>query len=152
MEDIIDLKNIKHQEIIIDKKYLIPKEMFLETEIKDLKEIIVKGKIFEKSDEELYLELEGEGEMKLSDSITLKDVWFPFSFEISHKIKDFLLKDENYLDIIEVLWQTIVVEVPLRYTLVNNYEEYHGEGWKLISEEESKRNPFDTLFDKDGSD
>ena len=152
MEHIIDLKNIDNKEIIIDRSYIIPKEKFASTEIKDLKEVLVKGRLFKNSNEDVCLELEGEGEMKLSDSIDLKDIWVPFSFEISQEIKDFLLKDENYLDIIEVLWQTIVVEVPLRYTLVDNYEEYRGEGWKLISEEESKKNPFNALFDKDGSD
>ncbi len=39
------------------------------------------------------------------------------------------------------------MEVPLRYTLVEDYQEYIGDGWKLVSEEEIKdlNNPFKAL-------
>ena len=91
------------------------------------------------------------------DSISLDDVWYSFSFKVDDNIKEFEQKDENYLDIIEILCNNIVLEVPLRYTLVSDEElkGYAGEGWKLVSEEELelKNNPFSALQNiEDGSD
>ena len=95
-----------------------------------------------------------KGKMKINDSVTLEEIWYPFDIEINEKLEEFVENNQNSLDIIEVLWQNIVVEVPLRYTLVKNYDEYQGDGWKLVSEEELvNNNPFNTLLkDEDRSD
>ena len=63
--------------------------------------------------------------------------------------------EENILDIYAILWQNIVLEVPLRYSKVEDYGKYQGDGWKLVSEEELKlkNNPFSALQNNmDGSD
>ena len=54
---------------------------------------------------------------------------------------------KNTLDITEILWQNIMLEVPLRFTTVDDYSKYQGDGWKLTSEEELKveNNPFNDL-------
>ena len=87
--------------------------------------------------------------MKINDSITLEEVWYPFDIQIDEKLDEFVEKDKKHLDIIEFLWQDIVLEVPLRYTVVSNYDEYHGDGWKLVSEEELGNNPFKTLLNNE---
>ena len=51
------------------------------------------------------------------------------------------------------MWENIVLEVPMKFTKVSNLDEIHGDGWKLISEEDhqQKNNPFAELlkdFDK----
>ena len=61
--------------------------------------------------------------------------------------------DENRLDLFEFLWENIVLEVPLKFTKVTNLSEFHGDGWKLMSEDEVslENNPFHDLlknFDK----
>ena len=61
--------------------------------------------------------------------------------------------DENKLDLFEFLWENIVLEVPLKFTKVENFSEFQGNGWKLVSEDEatSNNNPFSDLlenFDK----
>ena len=66
-------------------------------------------------------------------------------------IKKYLEKDENSIDILPILWQNIVLEVPLRFTKVNDLSKYNGDGWKLISEEEASstsNNPFLELKEK----
>ena len=72
----------------------------------------------------------------------------------SYNDKRVIEKDKNSLDIIEVLCQNIVLEVPLRYSIVSDYSKYQGDGWKLVSEEEVvNNNPFNTLLkDEDWSD
>ncbi|MGN1000380.1 MAG: hypothetical protein ACI4OG_00390, partial [Bacilli bacterium] len=52
----------------------------------------------------------------------------------------------NTIDILDILWQNIVLEIPLKYTLVEDLSKYQGDGWKVISEDEIKRdNPFRVL-------
>ena len=53
----------------------------------------------------------------------------------------------NTIDLSEILWQNIVLEVPLRFTKVTDLDEFKGEGWKLLSEDElvKSNNPFEDL-------
>ena len=87
--------------------------------------------------------------MKIYDSVTMDEVWYPFDIQIDEKLDEFVEKDKKYLDLLEFLWQNIVLEVPLRYTLVSDYQEYQGDGWKLVSEEELGNNPFKTLLNNE---
>ena len=139
--------------ISIDEEYDIKIED--NTSISDLSKIKVKGDISLSSDGEYYTNLLCSGEMLIKDSISLEDVWYPFSFTIDENIDDLDKNDENVLDICAVLWQNIVLEVPLRYSVVEDYDKYQGDGWKLVSEEELrlKNNPFSALQNNmDGSD
>ena len=87
--------------------------------------------------------------MKLNDSVSLEPVNYPFSFKISENVAEFLEKDQFTLDIISILWENIVLEIPIRYSEVTNYDEYKGDGWRVISEDEKKvntNNPFKDLL------
>ena len=139
--------------IDIDEEYTVNVED--NSSISDLSKIKVKGDISLSSDGEFYTNLLCNGEMLIKDSISLEEVWYPFSFTIDENIDDLDKNDENILDICAVLWQNIVLEVPLRYSVVEDYDKYQGDGWKLVSEEELriKNNPFSALQNNmDGSD
>lgn len=142
------------ESIDINDSYTIEKEKFDKTSILDLSAVNVKGKIEKENDGCCYLNVSVNGKMKINDSVTLEEIWYPFSFEISENLNEIIENDENSLDIIEVLWQNIVLEVPLRYTNVDDYSKYQGDGWKLVSEEELvNNNPFSALLnEKDRSD
>ena len=87
--------------------------------------------------------------MILEDSISLKEITYPFTFTIEDKLEENELNLKKTIDINEFLWQYIVLEVPIRYTEVKDYNEYHGDGWKLISEEElSKEGPLAKLIEE----
>ena len=133
--------------ISIDGIYKIPNEIIVDERIHELSEIELTNSIIEKIEGELFIKTEINGKMKISDSISLEDVWYPFNIKIDEKIDDFIEKGEKYLDIIAFLWQNIVLEVPLRYSIVKDYSKYQGDGWKLVSEEELvNNNPFNTLL------
>jgi len=84
--------------------------------------------------------------MKIEDSISLEIISYPFSFEIEENIEEKQLKYEKTLDIIDILWQNIVLEVPLKQTEVTDFSDYQGDGWKLVTEEEKNtNNPFSEL-------
>ncbi len=154
MIDLTLLYSGSTDEISLDGKYNIPKELYEKSGIIELSEIDVSNGSIKRIEDDFYIEMSIKGEMKIQDSITLEEVMYPFSIEIDDKLSDFIENNENYLDIIEILWQNIVLEVPLRFTEVEDYSKYQGDGWKLVSEEDLvKNNPFTTILkDEDRSD
>jgi uncharacterized metal-binding protein YceD (DUF177 family) len=153
MLDLTNLLSGVESTIIIDEEYDVP--IVDNNEILELSKIKVKGDIKQNSDDCFYTDLLCSGKMLLKDSISLEDVWYDFSFLIDENIDDINKNDENSLDILDLLWQNIVLEVPLRYSVVTDYDKYQGDGWKLVSDDEERlnNNPFSTLqINEDGSD
>ena len=151
----IDLTNLfvgNISSISLDGSYIIPKHYFKNSDILGLSEIELKGNIKAQEDEYI-ISANIKGSMKINDSINFEEVNYPFNIEISENLDEFLEKNKKSLDIIEFLWQNIVLEVPLRYTEVKDFSKYLGDNWKLVSEDELKNNPFETLLNnEDGSD
>ena len=140
------------EEIDISGEYKILEEYYQNTEIKKLDGIKVEGKVIRKENDDYqlddYIECTITGEMIIPDSITLDNVSYPFTVEYDDFIFENSLKNENLLDILAFLWENIVLEVPLQFTKVSDLSEFHGDGWRLISEEELKKdkNPFSELL------
>ena len=149
--DIKELLDNKVSYIDIDNSYIIPKEYYTDTSIIDLSKVKVLGKLTYPSDDNLLLEIECTGSMTLEDSVSLEPVNYPFFFKISENVSERLENDQFSLDIISILWENIVLEIPIRYSEVTNYDEYVGDGWRVISEDEVKKNtnnPFKDLLKK----
>ena len=85
--------------------------------------------------------------MKLEDVISLENIQYPFSFEFEEVLEEIPENNEKVLDITDILWQNIVLEVPLKRTEVTDFSKYQGDGWKLVTEEEAKNtnNPINEL-------
>lgn len=117
-------------------------------DIKKLNNISVDLNIFKESNNSVLLSGKIHGEMILEDSISLEEVNYPFNIELENELMEFDEFGEKSLDIIQVLWENILLEVPLKVTSVTDFSKYHGTGWKLISEEEEKKtnNPFKDLI------
>lgn len=146
----IDLTNLHSgtvEEEIIDDLFEIPKEYYENTDIRSLDKVKVKGKVIQKEDED-YINVRINGKMIVPDSISLKDLEYPFEIEYDDYLDKKYLKNENLLDIYEFLWENIVLEIPLHLTEVEDYSNFKGDGWKLISEDDLKlnNNPFSDLL------
>ena len=134
-------------EIDISNTYNIPKEYIYDEQVIDADNIEVEGKIYLKEQED-YIECNIKGEITIEDSISLE----PINYKIDTKYDDFVeenfKKNENTLDIFRFLWENIELEIPLQFTRVEDLSKFHGDGWKLISEEELKHsnNPFSDLL------
>ena len=98
------------------------------------------------------------GIMVLPCSITLKETDYPFESKISdtlvnlfEEIGDFEKKIENTIDILPIIWENILMEIPMKVVSENaKFEKQEGNGWKLITEEEENEviNPeFEKLKD-----
>lgn len=135
--------------INISEEVIIPLEILKDSEIRKLNNVIFKGKIFK--DYEMNLMLEGviSGVMVLPDDVTLEDVECEFKGEISENIEEILMVEKNTIDILDILWQNILVEIPLKvHNSENENIKLEGEGWRLISEDDynnQKYNPFSDL-------
>ena len=136
-----------NNEIDITGIYNIPKSYFEKSEVLELNNINVKGKIYIE-DEEECIKCVIEGEMIIPDTISLEKINYPFKIEYDDIISKTSKKSENTLDIFEFLWENIVLEVPLQFTKVDDLSKFHGDGWKLISEDSliQKNNPFNELL------
>lgn len=145
-------------EIDISNTYSIPESYYENTDIISLNNVLVKGKIKRIDNEEdestLYIDAIIDGIMIIPDSISLEEVEYPFHIEYNDFYEENDKNNENILDIFAFLWENIVLEVPLQFTKVTDLSKFHGDGWKLISEEDRNHeaNPFSELlkeFDKE---
>ena len=154
MIDLVPLYSQSVKEIDLSGTYEIPKSYLKKTDVLELTSIEIKNGLIKEVEDDFYIIMKIKGKMKIKDSVTLEDVWYSFDIDLNEKLDEFIENNEKSLDIIEVLWQNIVLEVPLRYSVVSDYSKYQGDGWKLVSEEDLvNNNPFNTLLkDEDRSD
>ena len=145
---IIDLLELDNNDILVED-HIIFNNKYIHPEIKGLKDIFVKGIISKDDYEDININLNVSGKMLIEDSISLNDIFYEFSCDIDEIYEKDLKKDDKTIDISDILWQNIILEIPLRYTEITDYSKFQGDGWKLISEEESKisNNPFKALID-----
>ena len=126
----------------------IPQELYINTDIVELNNVKFEGYL-EAIEGEITLKGNINGTMKINDAISLELLDYDFNAEIDEEIENFQENSLNTLDITDVLWQNILLEVPLKLTKVESFDEYHGDGWKLVSEDsiENTNNPFKELKD-----
>ncbi len=138
------------EKINVDTDVSYSKDEVSGTKIKDLVDVHVKGYFFLDSNNEVEANLDYSGTMILEDDISLEEVKYPFSAKISEKLEENQENFDKNLDLKEILWENIVLEIPLKFTTVKNLEEFNGDGWKLVSEDELKglNNPFKDLSEK----
>ena len=125
-----------HNSIILDEA------LYKDTDIRSLSPIDVDIIIARSSDSSYNMDLRIKGTMVLPCSLTLKDVNYPFDIKTEVKVSN---DDENYdeyvkinqnnIDIIPIIWQNILLEIPLRVESEDISDSIvSGEGWKLIRE------------------
>ena len=136
------------EEISISGKYNLPEEYIDKNLVISVEDIDVDGRIYLGSDEEDRVEATIEGNLIIEDSISLEPVEYPFSIKYDDILEENCKKNENTLDIFSFLWENIVLEVPLQFTKVKDLSKFHGDGWKLVSEDElvKNNNPFSDLL------
>lgn len=149
---IIDLFNliVNNKTINIDSDIIIPDEYLIDSGIRRLDNIHFKGNIKRLVDDTYSLEGLLSGMMVLSDDITLEDFEYNFTSEIEENIEEISINLQKTLDITDILWQNIVIEVPSKVVNDKNKNiKLEGNGWRLISEDDLniKNNPLSELED-----
>lgn len=125
------------------------------TDLLNLKDVHIRGTITKDSLDQYLLNLNIEGVMVLPCSITLKPVDYHFGIEISDNIEEMFKeigeidkKIENTIDIFPIIWENILMEIPIKVTSPDaTKENLRGDGWQLVTDEEEVKeyNAFDKL-------
>lgn len=154
MNKIVDLSLLHSntiETVFIDEDIVFEEEFYKNTDIQGFNFIHINGFIKRSTENDDTINLDVEGEMILLDSISNEKVNYPFSFKIEGSLTEILGNCPNTIDILELLWENIVLEVPLKFTTVEDFSEFQGDGWKLVSEDDAhKDNPFNEILKEYG--
>ncbi len=145
----IDLTKLLYSQtdkILIDDTITIPKEYLEKSDIKDISKVVIKGEIT--SDEvETVINLNIKCDLTLTCSVSLKDVKYPVDIDIEEiigendeNLENFDKIINNSIDLVPIIWQNILLEVPIRVVSPDIKEEnIYGDGWKFITKEEENK-------------
>lgn len=152
MFDISKLNNNTEEKLEIDESLDFSKDKLKDTDIESLDNIRVKGFVSRIQDNVYHLSIHITGNMVLLCARSLEKVTYPLDIFVDKNIGEVENDEEiqviyqNSLDIFEIVWENIVLEVPLRVVKEDASFISEGNGWSLIDEDELKSNsPFSEL-------
>lgn len=145
--DFTKLKSHMVSEIPFDQEVHIPEEWLSQSDLLDLKQVHVTGRLYLDTMDEFALSIKISGIMVLPCAITLKPVDVPFETTVDDSLQNLceemdetLKKSENSIDILPIIWENILIEIPMRVVSEGAEElSLHGDGWELITEEKPKQ-------------
>ena len=147
--DITKLKSGIESFIDLDFTYSFSEEEIKNTDLLELNDVKIKGIITKDNLNEYNIDVFVEGIMVLPCAITLEPVNYPFSVKIEGNLEEMLeeigensKKIENSIDILPIIWENILMEIPMR-VISDGAEDVklEGDGWRLITEEKGNINP-----------
>lgn len=148
----LNLASLSNEVVNYDEDFHIDPSLYSSVGILDLKNLHVSGTVHLNSLSMLVVNLTVTGAMILPDSVTNEPIDYPFTCKIDEEFDindenflEYYQKSQNILDIMKILWENIVLEVPMRFTKT---EDAHlsGDGWSL-GEDKNKDN-IDPRFAK----
>ena len=145
--DITKLLNSYIDVIEVNQEVNIPNKLLSQSLITELKNVNLNGDITLDEDDNINLTGNLSGIMILKDDITLAPVEYQFNTDL----EEILEKNKNILDITDILWQNILVEIPSKVRSTDEDINLEGDGWRVISEEQfnkersNSNNPFANL-------
>ncbi|MDD2391444.1 MAG: DUF177 domain-containing protein [Bacilli bacterium] len=146
--DVLKLNKGVLEFILVDEDYSFSQEQLKNSGILRLDNVHINGEI-SLSDEDYQIILNIKGTMILPCSLTLKEVEYPFNINIDNNMSDLLEEidknsenKQNTIDILPIIWQNILMEVPIKVTSTDLGDfKTSGDGWKIITEPETNINP-----------
>ena len=152
-----DLNKITEQGILIDTIISFDEEYLRVSEIKKLDNVHVSGRIYYSLTKEVIFAGNVNGNMTLVDGYSGDLIDYPFNIDLDEILANFSneemgKKPKNSLDLKEVLWENIVLEVPIVVSKDNKVKTKKGEFWEVRDENSKKDDPrlecFRTLLDE----
>ena len=147
--DITRLKNSIENFVEINDSIVFPEEEIKSADMLGLSPIQLVGQITKTSLDDYRLILNVVGKMVLPCAITLKPVDYGFNINIdeilseeSEEISKKVKKSENTIDILPIVWENILMEIPMKVVSPDaELEKIEGDGWKLVTEDTENINP-----------
>lgn len=149
----LNLAELTNKSVTYDNDFVINADTYKEVGILDLKNLHVTGDISLNSVSMLAVNLIITGIMVIPDSVTNEPVEYPFTSKIEEEYDindenflEYYQKEQNILDIMKILWENIVLEVPMRFTVTKDAH-LSGDGWSL-GEDKNKDDQIDPRLAK----
>lgn len=144
--DLLRLKNNLDKNIIVDLTYSFPREMLDMTDLIELNGVHIVGDIHKDCLDNIILNVNVSGTMVLPCAITLKPVNHPFNITIDGNIQELMeeidensKKIENTIDILPIIWENILMEIPMRVVSDDaDLSNLKGDGWRVITDDTSE--------------
>ncbi|MBO6145399.1 MAG: DUF177 domain-containing protein [Bacilli bacterium] len=140
-----------NDEVEIDKSYLE------NTDIRDISKVKVEGSI-RPYENNFELNMNIKCTLTLICSISLKDVKYDVDIDVNEVIGESTDEVEieennkiinNTIDLIPIIWQNIILEVPLKVISPDvKRENLEGDGWKFVTEEKVDNKDIDPRLEK----
>ena len=155
--DLTRLNNNIDKTISINETYSFSKQELDGTDLLKLDNVKINGELFKNSLGNIELSVTVDGIMVLPCAITLKPVDYPFNIEISGELEElteeignFSTNFQNSIDILPIIWENILMEIPMRVVSKDVKEsDYNqkGDGWSFTTYEEENKSPLSELMD-----
>ena len=130
---VVDLRKLyTNTSISIEEELIIPEEYYKPLDIIRMNPVSITGIISINSMDEIELDLLIEGVFILPCVRTREEVEYPFNITLNDTVVEKPLKNQINLALLDVLWENIVLEVPIKVVkdgIINNT--LKGEGWQL---------------------
>lgn len=157
----IEIQNWQKGSLSFDESITFTKEVFLKNHhLRDLKDINVKGDLhYDMQSDLLTCDMVITGKMVLPCAITSEDVIYPFhsntsvvfAFRKVEENEDIYEAKGDVVELLPIVFQTIMMEVPLKVVKDDIKEYPKGNGWEVISEQDyqsSKKDEVDPRLAK----
>lgn len=152
--DLTRLRSGVDKNIPIDISYSFDRET-LGNDIKSLDNVKIVGEIYRNSIDDYILVLKIKGTAILTCAITLKDVPYEFEIDLDDSIvnlfEDIGIKLKNIgntIDILPIIWQNIVMEIPTYVVSPGaSSTELEGDGWSLNKSKKEENSALSKLKD-----
>ena len=129
----IDLRKLYSlASIDVDGTITFPEERLKSAGIIRLEDVSVHGKAIINYEDEIELDLDLSGKMYLPCAISLEEVEVPFATKIEEIIGENNINNNFYLDLSDILWENIVLEIPIKVVKEGvHLETSSGKGWSV---------------------
>ncbi len=129
----IDLRKLYSlASVDVDGTITFPEERLKSAGIIRLEDVSVHGKAIINYEDEIELNLDLSGKMYLPCAISLEEVEVPFATKIEEIIGENNINNNFYLDLSDILWENIVLEIPIKVVKEGvQLETSSGKGWSV---------------------
>lgn len=125
------LKKIEINDIIT-----IPEEYYKNTDIIRMSDVNVYGIVSVDYDNNIDLNLKLSGLFVMPCSVSLEEVDINFDTLVEDTILENNINNEFFLDLLDILWENIVLEIPIKVVKEGiKRENLQGEGWEFATSE-----------------
>lgn len=139
---IMDLSKVAIRDMEFEEEIILDKSFYEKTPVLEIKNLKLHFSIKKNLEQEEVLKMEASGTFLLEDARSLLPVEYPFHVFLEEKLNEesdlwdrFLTNSQNTLDILAILWENIVLEIPISYTVSEELESDESHGYKIVGKE-----------------